>query len=170
MVPHKELLRGTAIAAERAILVDERCRTSVPDVYAAGDCAAMFDPLFGKHRQLDHWDSAVVTGTLAGRNMAGVETRYEMVSHFTSEALDLRIDVWGEGRLANRRILRGSPGLESPEFIEIGVAADGRVAQVVSVGHRGEDAALRELVRRRFAVEGREEQLKDPAVALRDLL
>ena len=42
-----------------------------PDVYAAGDCAAVFDPLFGKHRVLDHWDNAVVTGGLAGRNMAG---------------------------------------------------------------------------------------------------
>jgi 3-phenylpropionate/trans-cinnamate dioxygenase ferredoxin reductase component len=170
MVPHKELLRGTAIAAERAILVNEHCRTSVADVYAAGDCAALFDPLFGKHRQLDHWDSAVVTGMLAGRNMAGVQTRYDMVSHFFSEAMGLRIDVWGEGKLVNHRILRGSPGVDSPEFIEIGVAADGRVAQVLSVGHRGEDAVLRELVRRRFAVEGREEQLKDPAVKLQELL
>jgi len=42
-----------------------------PNVFAAGDCAAIFDPLFAKHRILDHWDNAVITGTLAGRNMAG---------------------------------------------------------------------------------------------------
>ena len=41
-VDGKEILRGTSIAAENAILVDDRCRTSVPDVYAAGDCAAIF--------------------------------------------------------------------------------------------------------------------------------
>src|SRR5205823_3683404 len=62
IVSNRELLRGTPIDAENAILVDDRCRTSVEGIYAAGDCAAILDPLFGKHRLLDHWDSALVTG------------------------------------------------------------------------------------------------------------
>src|SRR6185503_15319340 len=53
--PQRELLRGTPIAAEKAILTDPYCRTNVENVYAAGDCAALFDPLFGKHRILDHY-------------------------------------------------------------------------------------------------------------------
>jgi 3-phenylpropionate/trans-cinnamate dioxygenase ferredoxin reductase subunit len=169
MTPHKELLRGTAIAAERAILVDDHARTSMPDVYAAGDCAALFDPLFGKHRQLEHWDSAVVTGTLAGRNMAGIDTAFDSVSHFYTEAFDLRIDAWGEARFINHRILRGTPSADAPDFVEIGVAADGRVAHVLSVGHRGNGGALRELVRTRFQVRDREELLKDPNTNLQEL-
>ena len=54
---HKDILRGTPIAAEQAILVDAGCRTSVRDVFAAGDCAAIFDPLFGKYRLMHHWDT-----------------------------------------------------------------------------------------------------------------
>lgn len=169
IVPHKELLRGTNIAAERAILVDDHTRTSVPDVYAAGDCAALFDPLFGKHRQLDHWDSAAIIGTLAGRNMAGVDTGYDAVSHFATTLFDLRVDAWGEARHIDHRILRGVPNADAPDFVEIGVSADGRVSQVLAVGHRGEDAALRDLVRRRFPVAGREELLKDPATKLHEL-
>src|SRR5688572_27985880 len=84
-VTNKELLRGTPINAEKAILVDHRCRTNVPNVFAAGDCAAVFDPLFGKHRIIDHWEHAKVTGVIAGTNMAGGDVGYEVVNHFFSD-------------------------------------------------------------------------------------
>ena len=169
-VPNKDLLRGTPITAERAILVDEYCRTNVPGVYAAGDCAAVFDLLFGKHRVLDHWDNAIVTGKLAGRNMTGDHEPYATVNYFFSDVFDLTLSGWGQNRHVDRRLLRGTPTLESPDFIEIGIAADGRVAQVLALGHQGEDDLLRELVARRFLVDGNEERLKDPAAPLKALL
>ena len=86
----RDLLRGTPIAAEKAILTDARCQTNVPGVYAAGDCAAVFDPLFGKHRWIDHWDNAIATGKIAGTNMAGGEASYSVVNTFTSEVLAAR--------------------------------------------------------------------------------
>jgi NADPH-dependent 2,4-dienoyl-CoA reductase/sulfur reductase-like enzyme len=166
---NKELLRGTAIAAEKAILVDDHCRTSLPDIYAAGDVAAVFDPLFGKHRQIDHWDNAIASGTVAGRNMAGQDVRYDAVSTFNSEIFGLRIEVWGAAKMVDRRILRGAPA-DNGNFVEIGVAADGRVAQVLAVNHSADAETLRELVRRRLNVSGKEEQLKDPTASLADVL
>ena len=163
---NKELVRNTPIAAGRAILVDEHCRTNVPNVYAAGDCAAVLDPLFGKHRVMDHWPSAVATGRLAGRNMAGLDEAYAGVNKFATTAFDLDATVWGEARFVDRRLLRGTPNVERPAFAEIGVAADGRVAQVIAVGAVGERDELRELVARRATVAGREEAMKDPAAAL----
>jgi NAD(P)H-nitrite reductase large subunit len=170
MLPNKDLLRGTPITGERAILTDDHARTNMPDIFAAGDCAALFDPLFGKHRQLDHWESAVITGTLAGRNMAGGDTRYDAVSHFSSDTFGLHLSAWGESRHIDHRILRGAPSGDSTDLIEIGVAADGRVAQVLAINHRGEDDALRKLVQTRFAVAGKEEQLRDPNVRLQELI
>lgn len=170
MVPNKDLLRGSPVAGERAILTDDHCRTNIPDIYAAGDCAALFDPLFGKHRQLDHWDSAVVTGTLAGRNMAGVDSAYEIVSHFSSEVFDLQLSVWGEAKQVDHHILRGGAVGDAPDLVEIGVASDGRVAQVLALNHRADASVLRELVKSRFNVEGKEEQLRDPNSKLRELL
>ena len=103
--------------------------------------------------------------------MAGeMSTAFDSVSHFYTEAFDLRIDAWGEARFIDHRILRGTPNADAPDFVEIGVAADGRVAHVLSVGHRGDSGALRELVRRRFQVREREELLKDPISNLQDLL
>src|SRR5688572_12555251 len=49
-LPNKELLRATPIEAGKSILVDEHCRTNVPSIFAAGDCAAILDSRFGKHR------------------------------------------------------------------------------------------------------------------------
>lgn len=168
-VANKELVRNTPIGAGRAILVDDHCRTNVPNVFAAGDCAAVLDPLFGKHRVLDHWDNALATGRLAGRNMAGADEAYGGVNQFTTRVFDLAVTVWGEARLVDRRLLRGTPRVEAPAFAEIGVAADGRVAQVVAVGDVAEPELLRELVARRFAVNGIEEALKDPQAGLATL-
>lgn len=169
-IPNRDLLHGTPISAGRAILTDEHCRTSVPNIYAAGDCAAVFDPLFGKHRVLDHWDNAVVTGKLAGRNMAGIDERYAAVNNFFSDVFELALNGWGDSRHLDRRLLRGTPNVDAPDFVEIGIGADGRVSQVLSLGHQGQDELLRDLVGKRVQVNGNEEALKDPGSDLRQLL
>lgn len=169
-IPNRDLLHGTPISAGRAILTDEHCRTSVANVYAAGDCAAVFDALFGKHRVLDHWDNAIVTGRLAGRNMAGIDERYAAVNNFFSDVFELSLNGWGDARHLDRRLLRGTPNVDAPDFVEIGIGADGRVSQVLSLGHPGEDDVLRDLVGRRVLVNGNEEALKDPRSDLKKLL
>jgi NADPH-dependent 2,4-dienoyl-CoA reductase/sulfur reductase-like enzyme len=167
---NREILRGTPIAAETAILVDQRCQTSVPHIYAAGDCAAVFDPLFGKHRLLDHWDNARITGDLAGTNMAGADAQYDAINYFWSELRGATAHVWGEPRQVYRRLLRGMPAESGGEFAEIGVAADGRVAQVVAFGRKSEHDQFRQLVGRRARVDGLEETIKDTAQQLSGLV
>jgi NADPH-dependent 2,4-dienoyl-CoA reductase/sulfur reductase-like enzyme len=170
-LPNKELLRGTPIAAGKSILVDEHCRTNVPTVYAAGDCSAVFDPRFGKHRGQAQWDEAEVTGALAGANMAGVARKYDAVGEFTADVFGLRAHAWGEARLVDRRIVRGAAGGDVPHLIEFGVAADGRVAHVFALGvSEGEQTVLRRLVSERTAVNGNEERFKEPSSSLGDLL
>jgi NADPH-dependent 2,4-dienoyl-CoA reductase/sulfur reductase-like enzyme len=169
-VPNRDLLHGTPIAAGRAILADEHCQTNVPGIYAAGDCAAVFDPLFGKHRVLDHWDNAIVTGKLAGRNMAGISESYSTVNYFFSDIFELSLSAWGDSRHIDRRLLRGTPNVDAPDFVEIGVAADGRIVQVLAVGHAGEDEVLRDLVGKRVKVNGNEEALKDPKSDLKKMI
>ncbi len=166
---NKDLLRSTNIEAERAILTDEHARTSVPDIYAAGDCAAIYDPLFGKHRLFDHWDHAIQTGRLAGRNMAGANEAYNHVSFFFSEVFDLSLHAWGESRRVERRLIRGLPNGNAAAFIELGLDDQSRVSQVLSLRTDGEQPDLAWLVRQRVDVTGREEQFKDPIVPLESL-
>ena len=160
MQVNKEILSGTPIAAEKAILVDEYCRTSFQNIWAAGDCAAVFDPLFGKHRVLEHWEGASITGRIAGTNMAGGHEAYDAVSFFDSEVFGLKLGVWGEAKLVDRRIIRGNPSAEAPNFVEFGIAPQGRIVQVVAIGQPDGLDVLPELVKRRFTVNGNEEKLK----------
>ena len=169
-VANKDLLRGTPLVSEKAILADEWCRTSEPHVYAAGDCAAVRDPLFNKHRPADQWDTARATGTLAGANMAGDDGRFAAVTSFATEVFGLTARAWGESKHVERHLLRGTPNVDNPDFIEFGIAPDGRVSHVLAVGRAAEESKLENVVRQRLRVNGNEEAVKDPAVPLARLL
>lgn len=169
VTPTKDLLRGTSVSAERAILVDDRGRTNLPNVFAAGDCSAWLDGRFGKHRLTDHWDSATQTGTIAGINMAGLlDARLDDVTTFSSQLFDVSLTGIGEPRFVDHRLIRGQPG-SVEGFTEIGLATDGRLSQVLAVG-REPTAVDEALVRGRVNLSGREEDAKDPAVGLETLL
>jgi hypothetical protein len=137
----------------------------------------VFDPLFGKHCGLAHWDDAAGTGALAGRNMAAAELnepldRYNSVGVFSTRVFDLPVRAWGVPRLIDRRVVRGTPtpNAEAPQLIEFGVASDGRLAHVLAIGHAETDELLRRAVAARARIDGNEEALKDPAGSLTPLL
>jgi 3-phenylpropionate/trans-cinnamate dioxygenase ferredoxin reductase subunit len=165
-VVERDLLRGTPLRAETAVLIDDRCQTVDPHVYAAGDCSAVFDPAFGKHRIVDHWDHAIGTGTVAGTNMAGGDARYTGSDRYTTSAGGTEVLVTGEPRLVDRRFLRGSSAGDDAAFVEFGVAADGRLASAVIVRPEPDAAQIEKLVRSRATVLGRQDQLADVSVPI----
>jgi NADPH-dependent 2,4-dienoyl-CoA reductase/sulfur reductase-like enzyme len=167
---HKDLLRGTPIAAEQAILVDSGCRTNVRDIFAAGDCTAIFDPLFGRHRMLHHWDSAAKIGAIAGTNMAGGNATFNTASYFDTKLFDVEIGVWGDARSVDRRVIRGATNTESPSFMEFGVSRDGRAAQTIAVGDLSWKEKFVKMIEGRVELAGKEELLKDPSQRLEGIL
>ena len=75
--PCLQFLRGTAVRMEEGILVDERMRTTAPDIYAAGD-VALGPSVFGEpHASHALWPTAVEQGKVAGANMAGRALAYQ---------------------------------------------------------------------------------------------
>jgi NADPH-dependent 2,4-dienoyl-CoA reductase/sulfur reductase-like enzyme len=75
-VPSVGFLEGSGLAIAKGILVDEYLQTSVPDIYAAGDCAEFKDKSSGESRINFGWRSAIRQGQLAGENMAGGKKRF----------------------------------------------------------------------------------------------
>ncbi|HZZ41519.1 MAG TPA: FAD/NAD(P)-binding oxidoreductase [Tepidisphaeraceae bacterium] len=169
--PHKELLRNTPLRAERAILTDDHCRTNLPSIYAAGDCAALFDPLFSKHRILDHWNSALSTGSIAGANMAGsTSTSYNEVSSFSTTIFNLTITSFGEPRLATRRLTRTHPDSSIPSFTEFSSDPTGRLVQITTTDSTPTTHTfLSTLLSTRQSLQGQEEHLKDPTIPLNQI-
>ena len=86
VVPNIEIAAEAGLEVRSGVVVDERFRTARGDVYAIGDVAEFFDPLFGRHRRIEHWSNAAYHGTTLGRILAGDEdARYDTVSAFFSE-------------------------------------------------------------------------------------
>lgn len=74
--PNTQLVADAGGAVDRGILVDGRCATTLPDVYAAGDCAQGYDAVSGEKRMLPLWPNAMLQGETTGINMAGGRADY----------------------------------------------------------------------------------------------
>jgi 3-phenylpropionate/trans-cinnamate dioxygenase ferredoxin reductase subunit len=76
------------------IVVDEHLRTSVADIYAAGDVAEYPDRILGR-RRVEHVDNADSMGGAVGRIMAGSEETYDHTPMFYSDVLGLGYEAVG---------------------------------------------------------------------------
>ena len=75
--PNVSLATGAGLAVNRGVLVDDHCRTSDPEIYAAGDVVEVYDALLGESRPVAIWPNAFLQGQVAGTNMAGGEAAYD---------------------------------------------------------------------------------------------
>ncbi|MBE0428659.1 MAG: FAD-dependent oxidoreductase [Thermoleophilia bacterium] len=106
--PDTGFLDGSGIESGNGVVVDERLRASAADVYAAGDVANFFDPLFGWRRRIEHWDNAIRQGRLAAVNMAGGSDSYSFISYFYSTMFGLTFEFFGDMQGCDETIIRGS--------------------------------------------------------------
>ena len=111
--PNVELARDAGLDVRSGIVVDERFRTSRDGVYAIGDVAEFFDPLYGRHRRIEHWSTAAYHGTTLGRILAGdSDARYDTVSSFFSEEFGKSFRVFGDSAGHDDTSLEGDFGGE----------------------------------------------------------
>jgi 3-phenylpropionate/trans-cinnamate dioxygenase ferredoxin reductase subunit len=94
--PNVELAQAVGLKLENGIMVDEFLRTSQPDIYAAGDVAAFYNPALGKRMRVEHEDNANTMGRLAGRNMTGKSEPYHHLPFFYSDMFELGYEAVGE--------------------------------------------------------------------------
>jgi 3-phenylpropionate/trans-cinnamate dioxygenase ferredoxin reductase subunit len=94
--PNVELARDAGLEVRNGVVVNERFETSRPGVYAIGDVAEFFDPVFGRHRRIEHWSNSAYHGTTLGKILAGEDTRYDTVSSFFSEEFGRMFRTFGD--------------------------------------------------------------------------
>lgn len=108
--------RGLSLAHEAGILtdggirVDAFGRTSVANVYAAGDVAAFYHPLFGRILRLESWRHAQNHGIAVGRAMSSVEEPYVDIPWFWSDQHGQNLQVAGLPDQATQTIFRDTSG------------------------------------------------------------
>ena len=168
IVPNVELAQQAGLPIANGIVVNEFLQTSHPDIYAAGDVANYFDPLFGKRRRVEHWGHAEYCGQLAGQNMAGARNQYDLLTYVWSDIFDLHLEFAGDESEHDQVLLRGR--FEENAFTVLYLKNHVlRAYFAINTGSR-EFPVLQTLIRRRKDVTGREAQLQDPAFAIKALL
>lgn len=71
MIPNIRFLLGSGIDTDRGILVDDHLKTNFDDVYAAGDCAQIYNPDIKSYWLSIGWNNAKIQGAMAARNLLG---------------------------------------------------------------------------------------------------
>jgi len=69
-VPNTELLAAAGAQVDNGVLVDERCRTSLPDVFARADVTTTCTRSRSRLR-VEHWNNGYQQGRAAARSLVG---------------------------------------------------------------------------------------------------
>jgi 3-phenylpropionate/trans-cinnamate dioxygenase ferredoxin reductase component len=113
--PNVEVVEGAGVETDNGILVDQRCRTSVEGIFAAGDVANHWHPLFDRHVRVEHWDNALKQGAAAARAMMGRDEPYDDPHWFWSDQYEHNLQSIGVASEWDELVIRGS--LEERSFL-----------------------------------------------------
>ena len=105
--PNVEVLHDTGVALDNGVLVDGKCRTNVPDIFAAGDVANHLHPLFGRVR-VEHYNNAEKQGRYAASAMLGSDDQYAYLHTFWSDQYEHKLEYAGHVRQWDEFVVRGS--------------------------------------------------------------
>jgi 3-phenylpropionate/trans-cinnamate dioxygenase ferredoxin reductase subunit len=162
--PDTALAEQAGLTVDDGVVVDQRLRSSVPTIFAAGDVANAYHPLYARHVRVEHWANALNQGPAAARSMLGTGEPYARVPYFFSDQYDLGMEYSGLAQGTDEVVFRGDPA--SREFIAFWLH-DGVVAAAMNANVWGVTDVLQGLTRSRARVEPA--RLADPSVALADL-
>ena len=164
IVPNQELAANAGIDCDDGILVDTRCETSAPGVFAAGDCTRHPNPLLGGRLRLESVHNANAQGRVAATNLLGGDATYSEMPWFWSDQHDVKLQMIGLSANHDQVVLRGDP--DARRFVAF-YLRDGVLIAADAVNSPREFMACRALVPRLARIDPA--KLADPAVDLKTL-
>lgn len=164
VLPADELAAAAGLECANGIRVDAHCRTSDPDIYAAGDCTQHPSARYGCRLRLESVDNAFEQGASAALNMLGIDAPHDKVPWFWSDQYDLKLIIVGISTGHDMVILRGAPAQRSFSACYL---RQGELIALDTINAPKDQMAARRLVAQRVRPDLL--RLADPAVPLKDL-
>jgi 3-phenylpropionate/trans-cinnamate dioxygenase ferredoxin reductase component len=163
--PQVGWLAGSEVALDNGVAVDGHLRSSVPGVYAAGDCAAFASRRFRRRLRVEHWDSALHAPEVVAANILGGDDEYDPVPYFWSEQFGRMVQYAGHHDAGCRVIWRGDPAGRQWAACWLAAGED-RLSAVIAVGRPKDLLQGRRLIGAGERVDPA--RLADPGVPLRE--
>lgn len=161
LVPNDELARDAGLACDGGVIVDQGCRTSDPDIFAAGDVAVTPNPWAGRRLRLESWQNAQDQGIAAARAALGLPVDYAPLPWFWSDQYGMNLQIYGIPLPSHRMVARGTPGEDSFLLCYL----DGDVVQAAAGANAARDLRIaRRLIEQRRRVDPT--RLADPNVPM----
>ena len=110
IIPNIELAQEAGLECGNGIIVDDHCRTSDPDIYAAGDCTFHPNPILDRELRLESVPNAMDQARTACENMLGGDKVYAAVPWFWSDQYELKLQMVGFSSDGDTQVVRGDKG------------------------------------------------------------
>lgn len=145
---------GIERCPDASIRADRRLRTSLPDVYAVGDCASFPSARYRARLLVHHWDNALQGPSTVAANIVGAVhvvgkeeygLDYDPVPYFWSEQFGRFVQYAGHHTAADTLLWRGDPG--TPAWT-VCWQHDGVLVALLAVGRPRDLAQGRRLIER----------------------
>ncbi|HET9974495.1 MAG TPA: FAD-dependent oxidoreductase [Streptosporangiaceae bacterium] len=164
--PNDDLAARAGLDVSNGVLTDEALRTADPDIFAAGDVANSFNPLFGRRIRVEHWANALNGGPAAARSMLGQPVSYDRVPYYYSDQYELGMECAGlpTPGTYDQVLYRGDPA--TLEFVAFWLA-NGAVVAGMNVNVWDVQDAIQSLIRSARPIDPT--RLTDPRIPLSDL-
>lgn len=107
IIPNVELAKDAGIDCDNGIVVDERCRTSAANVFAAGDCTNHPNPLLKRRLRLESVPNAMEQARVAASSMSGGDKSYASIPWFWSDQYELKLQMVGFSADGDTQVVRG---------------------------------------------------------------
>ncbi|MFG2962474.1 NAD(P)/FAD-dependent oxidoreductase [Streptomyces sp. NPDC048288] len=155
---------GIELGPHGEVLADDRLRTSVPDVYAVGDCASFPSGRYGERLLIHHWDNALQGPRTVAANILGeTDAVYDPVPYFWSEQFGRFVQYAGHHAADDRMVWRGDPS--GPSWSVCWLRED-RLVALLAVGRPRDLAQGRRLIQAGQEMDA--DALADPARPLKN--
>lgn len=164
IIPAVEPLFAAGAAGGNGVDVDAQCRTSLPDVFAIGDCAAHSSRFAdGAVIRLESVQNANDMATIAAKAICGEDRDYGATPWFWSNQYDLRLQTVGLSTGHDRTVLRGDPANRS---FTVAYFKQGRLIALDCVNNVKDYAQGRKLVEQGLVVDP--DEIADTARPLKE--
>jgi 3-phenylpropionate/trans-cinnamate dioxygenase ferredoxin reductase subunit len=164
VVPNTELASDAGLAVENGIVVDNRCQTSDPDIFAVGDCTYHPNDILGYRVRLESVHNALEQAKTAASNICGERSCYAQVPWFWSDQYDLKLQIAGLSQEYDQTVVRGEPDSRSFSCLYL---RDGQLIAVDAVNSAKDFMQSKALIAAHAVIDP--EMLMNPGIELKNM-